>query len=94
MSDDDVQDSSDANDSASEDSGENGEDSQAEQVSAENMAKQKRAAKKKVFAPELALIDPKPRTFSNSSLINNPPCGNSEKGLVHYMATPGSRNFI
>lgn len=40
------------------------------------------------------MIEPKARTFSNTSLINNPPCGGADKGYVHYLATPGSRNFI
>jgi hypothetical protein len=34
------------------------------------------------------------RTFSNQSLINNPPCGGADKSFVHYIATPGSRNFV
>jgi len=58
------------------------------------LQKQKKAAKKKIYDPELSLVDPKPRTFSNSSIVNLPPCGGSEKGFVHYMATPGSRNFV
>ncbi len=58
------------------------------------LAKHKKAAKKKIYAPELALVDPKPRSFSNYSKVNAPPCGGSEKSFVHYMATPGSRNFI
>ena len=40
------------------------------------------------------MLDPKPRSFSNSSTVNGPPCGGSEKGNVHYIATPGSRNYI
>jgi hypothetical protein len=47
-----------------------------------------------VFAPELALVDPKPRTYSNASGANRPPCGATDKGFVHYMATPGSRNYV
>lgn len=50
--------------------------------------------KKKVYLPEATLLDPKPRTFSNTSGPNNPPCGVAAKGAVHYLAAPGSRNFI
>ena len=70
------------------------EESEPEEVSDEVLAKHKKAAKKKIYAPELSLVDPKPRSFSNYSLINAPPCGGSTKSFVHYMATPGSRNFI
>lgn len=70
------------------------EESEAEEASDEVLAKHKKAAKKKIYAPELALVDPKPRSFSNYSKVNAAPCGGSEKSFVHYMATPGSRNFI
>lgn len=80
-------------------SGDNSDETQEEEASpdviqAEIQAKAKQAAKRKIYAPELALVDPKPRTFSNTSIVNKPPCGTTEKGLVHYMATPGSRNYI
>lgn len=34
------------------------------------------------------------RTFSNTSLVNKPPCGDADKSFIHYMATPNSRNLI
>jgi hypothetical protein len=34
------------------------------------------------------------RTYSNTSTPNEAPCGGADKGFVHYMATPGSRNFV
>jgi hypothetical protein len=34
------------------------------------------------------------RTYSNTSIVNNPPCGGADKGYVHYIATPGSRQYI
>lgn len=40
------------------------------------------------------LIEPKVRTYSNTSLINQPPCGGATKGFIHYLAQPGSRNYI
>jgi hypothetical protein len=58
------------------------------------LAKHKRAAKKRIYAPELVMVDPKPRTFSNTSNINPPPCGGADRGNTHYMAMPGSRNFV
>jgi len=54
----------------------------------------KKVAKKKFYDPEILLLDPKPRTFSNVSLVNAQPCGGAEKSLVHYVTTPGSRNFV
>ena len=54
----------------------------------------KKAAKKKVYVPEIMLIEPKVRTYSNTSVINGPPCGGADKGPIHYLATPGSRNYI
>jgi hypothetical protein len=40
------------------------------------------------------LLDPKPRTFSNWTGVNNQPCGGIPKGHVHYLAKPNSRNYI
>lgn len=40
------------------------------------------------------MVEPKVRAYSNTSLVNKPACGGAEKGAVHYMATPGSKNFI
>ena len=54
----------------------------------------KKVAKRRVFDPEILLLDPKPRTFSNVSTVNNQPCGGADKSSVHYITTPGSRNFI
>ena len=54
----------------------------------------KKQAKKKVFAPELLLLDPKPRTYSNTSTVNDQPCGGAEKGKVHYLTYPGSKNYL
>ena len=54
----------------------------------------KKVAKKKFYDPEILLLDPKPRTFSNVSLVNAQPCGGAEKSLVHYVTTSGSRNFV
>ncbi len=51
----------------------------------------KKAAKKKVFLPEVLLLDPKPRLLANLSDPNNQPCGGLEKGSVHYLASPGSK---
>jgi hypothetical protein len=54
----------------------------------------KKAAKKRVFPPELVLLDPKPRTYSNTSKVNDQPCGGAEKSNVHYIVSPGSKNHI
>ena len=40
------------------------------------------------------MIEPKSRTFSNTSIVNSPPCGGAEKTFTHYLAKPGSRNYI
>lgn len=40
------------------------------------------------------LIEPKSRSFSNTSLVNSPPCGGADKRFVHYITTPGSRNYV
>lgn len=60
----------------------------------EVLAKHKKAAKKKHYHPEIAMLDPKPRTFSNTSSINPAPCGGADRGFTHYMAMPGSRNYV
>jgi hypothetical protein len=39
----------------------------------------KKTAKKKNFAPEIMLIDPKPRNYLNYSAFNSQPCGETEK---------------
>ena len=70
------------------------DESAAEQVTEEVLAKHKRAAKKKHYHPEIAMLDPKPRTFSNTSSINPAPCGGADRGFTHYMAMPGSRNYV
>ena len=54
----------------------------------------KKTAKKKNFAPEIMLIDPKPRNYLNFSAFNSQPCGETEKSQVHYLATPGSKNYV
>ena len=54
----------------------------------------KKVAKKRVYAPEILLLEPKSRTYSNTSVANSQPCGGAEKSFVHFIATPGSRNFI
>jgi len=54
----------------------------------------KKSARKRVYAPELLLLDPKPRLLANLSDPNNQPCGGLEKGAVHYLAQPGSKALI
>ncbi len=54
----------------------------------------KKTAKKKVYAPEIALLDPKPRLYTSTASPNEQPCGKTAKGTVHYMATPGSKNYL
>jgi hypothetical protein len=34
------------------------------------------------------------RKIGNYSLLGQQPCGGTARGNVHFMATPGSRNFI
>ena len=60
----------------------------------ENKPKIKKAAKKKVFAPEIMLIEPKGRNYANYSAPNQQPCGGLEKGSVHYIAVPGSKSYF
>lgn len=40
------------------------------------------------------MVEPKVRAFTNTSIVNKPACGDAQKGAVHYMATPGSKNLI
>ena len=40
------------------------------------------------------MLDPKPRLFSNTSTLNNQPCGDADKGTVHYLGAPGSKNLV
>ena len=40
------------------------------------------------------MLTPIPRKITNSSLLSTPPCGGTSKSSVHYVATPGSRNYI
>ncbi len=54
----------------------------------------KKSAKKKLLLPEITLIEPKARLYLNLSAPNEQPCGGTEKGLVHFIATPGSRNYF
>ncbi len=54
----------------------------------------KKSAKKKLLLPEITLIEPKARLYQNLSAPNEQPCGGTEKGLVHFIATPGSRNYF
>jgi hypothetical protein len=54
----------------------------------------KKSAKKKLLLPEITLIEPKARLYQNLSSPNEQPCGGTEKGLVHFIATPGSRNYF
>lgn len=64
-------------------------------MASEDAPKQKKKnPKRKNWPPELALVDPKPRTYSNSSIVNEQPCGGTEKAHVHYLATPGSKNYV
>ena len=70
----------------------NAEEDQSEEE--ENKPKLKKVAKKKVFAPEIMLIEPKGRIYANYSAPNQQPCGGLEKGSVHYIAVPGSKNYF
>ena len=42
----------------------------------------------------MILLEPRPRLDSMGYKANNAPCGNSVKGKVHFLATPGSRNLV
>ena len=39
-------------------------------------------------------MTPKPRIITNSTLLTKPPCGSGERGRVHFVTMPGSRNYI
>lgn len=51
------------------------------------MAKNKKKA-------EIHLLEPRGRTSDNRGYGNKGPCGGTEKGPIHYMASSGSRNYI
>jgi len=40
------------------------------------------------------LLEPKARTFTDRNLPNEQPCGGTQKGKTHYLAEPGSRNYL
>lgn len=40
------------------------------------------------------MLSPMSRKISNYSLLSTPPCGGTSRGNVHFVATPGSRNYI
>ncbi len=44
--------------------------------------------------PEAILLTPQSRKVDNMMNLNTPPCGGAVKGRTHFMATPGSRNYI
>lgn len=54
----------------------------------------KKAAKKRIYNPEIVLIEPKARLNSNVSSPNDQPCGGVEKGKVHYIALPGGKSYF
>ena len=39
-------------------------------------------------------MSPKQRKIANYTYLSHPPCGGTEKGSVHFVAQPGSRNYI
>ena len=71
-----------------------GEETYDEETTAVKRAVIKKSAKKKLLLPEISLIEPKSRLYSNLSAPNQQPCGGIDKGLVHFIATPGSRNYF
>ena len=40
------------------------------------------------------MLEPRARISETRGMVNKGPCGGTEKGNVHYMATSGSRNYI
>jgi len=48
----------------------------------------------KLKQPEIHLIEPKSRSFVGTNAPNKAPCGGYERAATHYLAKPGSRNFI
>jgi len=50
--------------------------------------------KNKLTLQEAVVLSPKMRKVGNFTLLGQQPCGGTARGNVHYMATPGSRNFI
>lgn len=44
--------------------------------------------------PEIIMLEPRIRSFSERNMPNNQPCGTPEKGQTHYLAEPGSRNYF
>ena len=46
------------------------------------------------FQQEIHLLEPRARTSAFKGVVNDAPCGGTERGNIHYMASQGSRNYI
>ena len=57
-----------------------GEETYDEEIAVKKAAVIKKSAKKKLLLPEISLIEPKSRLYSNLSAPNEQPCGGIEKG--------------
>jgi hypothetical protein len=71
-----------------------GEETYDEEITAAKRAVIKKSAKKKLLLPEISLIEPMSRLYSNLTAPNEQPCGGIDKAKVHFIATPGSRHFF
>lgn len=56
-------------------------------LQAKEMAKNKKKA-------EIHLLEPRGRISDNRGFVNKGPCGGTEKGMTHFMANAGSKNYI